>query len=66
MTASKTKLKVRLESLERTHSLLNNEVDRIQNEATIDANRIGALKVKKLQLKDQMTKIRKQIGELDE
>lgn len=66
MTASKTKLKVRLESLERTHSLLNNEVDRIQNEATVDANRIGALKVKKLQLKDQMTKIRKQIGELDE
>jgi len=65
MTASKTKLKVRLESLERTHSLLNNEVDRIQNEATVDANRIGALKVKKLQLKDQMTKIRKQIGELD-
>ena len=65
MTASKAKLKSRLESLERTHSLLNNEVDRIQNEATVDANRIGALKVKKLQLKDQMTKIRKQIGELD-
>lgn len=63
MAASKAKLKSRLESLERTHSLLNDEVDRIQNEATVDANRIGALKVKKLQLKDQMSEIQKQIGE---
>lgn len=63
MAASKAKLKSRLESLERTHSLLNDEVDRIQNEATVDATRIGALKVKKLQLKDQMAEIQKQIGE---
>jgi hypothetical protein len=63
MTNSKTKLKSRLESLERTHSLLNDEVDRIQNQTTVDANRIGALKVKKLQLKDQMAQIQKQIGE---
>jgi hypothetical protein len=63
MTTSKIKLKSRLESLERTHSLLNDEVDRIQNETTVDANRIGALKVKKLQLRDQMAEIQKQIGE---
>ena len=65
MTNSKTKLKSKLESLERTHSLLNDEVDRIQNQTTVDANRIGALKVKKLQLKDQMAEIHKQIGKLN-
>jgi len=63
MTVDKVKLKYRLESLEKTHSILNNEVDKLQNQTTVDANRIGALKVKKLQLKDQMVKIHKQIGE---
>lgn len=59
----KEKLRTKLESLERTHSLLNNTVDQMQSNLTCDAERIGALKLKKLHLKDEISRLQKELNE---
>jgi hypothetical protein len=59
----KEKLRTKLESLERTHSLLNNTVDQMQSHVTCDAERIGALKLKKLHLKDEISRLQKELNE---
>ena len=50
-----------LESLKKTHTLLNTEVDKMQKKG--DATRAGGLKVKKLHLKDEITRLEKELNQ---
>ena len=60
-TKRKDKMKLHLESLKKTHTLLNTEVDKMQKKG--DATRAGGLKVKKLHLKDEITRLEKELNQ---
>lgn len=55
------RMNLHLESLKKTHALLNTEVDKMQKKG--DATRVGALKVKKLHLKDEITRLEKELNQ---
>jgi|TARA_B110000240_G_C13137910_1_gene299688 hypothetical protein len=60
--ADANKLKNHILRLQETHSLLNKEVDKMMKEVGFaDTGRVGALKQKKLYIKDQIMKLQKEV-----
>ena len=54
------KLEQELEYLKKTHSILNEEVDKL-NKAGVSQERVNALKLKKVDLKNQIENIKSKL-----
>jgi hypothetical protein len=55
-------LSTHLAELERKHRSLDTEIEREQQHAHADDQRVSVLKRKKLQLKDEIVKLREELG----
>jgi hypothetical protein len=61
----KNKLERHLKSLKETHNLLNTQVDEIMSKPCYtDNGRVGALKLKKLHVKDQISTLERELENL--